>query len=604
MSGTAGAPSWRPIRRSDVPSGVPTRGAARAARTPAEHADEVAAHTLLNCLVREVCGPAGHVSVAGTHLVLRLPRSGVVLRVQLRRRSRTGAHRFTGPAEELAAHGWTALGADALGLRVAAELEARSGVVNAEFAGQLRASRRAVRWALEEGAGRPAADDPDWVAAYVGSEQSLPYGHRFHPTPKARCVVAGTATEEDERTWRRYAPEARAGFPLRLLGVPNELLRTGGHMAWPLDAAARAAGLPAGCTALAVHPWQFEILARGAGGFRSALRSGLLVDLGPTGPVVAPTASVRTLYDPAADVFYKTSLHVRITNCVRRSAGYELRGAATLTRLLAPVAADLAGRVPGVVLLAEPAYRTTAPGLAGGPGPDLADALGVIVREGLRPHLEPGVTPLLSAAVADEYPTGPAHVSHLVARLAAATGSTLPAAALRWWNRYVDLLLPPVLHAYAAHGVLLEPHLQNVLLGVDGDGLPRQVLHRDLEGVKLLRPLPGLPPGLAAQVTYPADRGWQRVAYCVLVNNVGEMAAAVADLHPPLEPALWDAVRQRLEACAAGEPGSRLTQLTPLRALLDGAPLPAKANLLTRWARAADRHARYVPAPNPFRGTP
>jgi len=29
-------------------------------------------------------------------------------------------------------------------------------------------------------------------------------------------------------------------------------------------------------------------------------------------------------------------------------------------------------------------------------------------------------------------------------------------------------------------------------------------------------------------------------------------------------------------------------------------PLPAKANLLTRWERKADRHATYVALPNPI----
>ncbi|HXA58314.1 MAG TPA: hypothetical protein VNW94_04065, partial [Streptosporangiaceae bacterium] len=37
-----------------------------------------------------------------------------------------------------------------------------------------------------------------------------------------------------------------------------------------------------------------------------------------------------------------------------------------------------------------------------------------------------------------------------------------------------------------------------------------------------------------------------------------------------------------------------------LRVLLSGVPLPAKANLLLRWTRQADRHADYVPLPSPL----
>ena len=58
---------------------------------------------------------------------------------------------------------------------------------------------------------------------------------------------------------------------------------------------------------------------------------------------------------------------------------------------------------------------------------------------------------------------------------------------------------------------------------------------------------------------------------------LAQMAAALADLHPPLEPALWAQLRTVLQEYA-DEHGSP----PRLRALLAGAPLPAKANLLTR----------------------
>jgi siderophore synthetase component len=73
------------------------------------------------------------------------------------------------------------------------------------------------------------------------------------------------------------------------------------------------------------------------------------------------------------------------------------------------------------------------------------------------------------------------------------------------------------------------------------------------------------------------------------------MLGALADLHPALEPALWGLVRDHLGAYArsAGDP-------LRLRGVLSGAPLPAKANLLLRWSRQADRHAGYVPLPSPL----
>ncbi len=117
--------------------------------------------------------------------------------------------------------------------------------------------------------------------------------------------------------------------------------------------------------------------------------------------------------------------------------------------------------------------------------------------------------------------------------------------------------LTPLLAAFFRHGVVLEPHLQNVLIAVDEDDWPAAVVFRDLEGVKLVTPrheplLAGLPAGVARGLRYDEARGWDRVAYCLLVK-------------------------------------------------LAGVPLPAKANLRVRWARAADRDAGYVPVPNPLR---
>jgi siderophore synthetase component len=100
-------------------------------------------------------------------------------------------------------------------------------------------------------------------------------------------------------------------------------------------------------------------------------------------------------------------------------------------------------------------------------------------------------------------------------------------------------------------------------------------------------------------VSYDAERGWNRVVYCLLVNHVPEVLAAVADRHPDAEPVLWELVRDRLADHRRTHGDS-----PQLRALLSGVTLPAKANLLTRWQRHADRLADYVPLPNPWGAPP
>lgn len=130
--------------------------------------------------------------------------------------------------------------------------------------------------------------------------------------------------------------------------------------------------------------------------------------------------------------------------------------------------------------------------------------------------------------------------------------------------------------------------------------MPAQVLFRDLEGTKLLPEhhedaLAALPPEVAGPLTYDARRGWDRVVYCLLVNHVAELLAALADLHPHTEAALWARVRDTLRAYA-----DRNGCPPPPAALLAGVPLPAKANLLTRWERRSDREAGYVRLPSPL----
>jgi siderophore synthetase component len=555
--------------RSSAPTGLPT-------------ADLAVAHTLLNCLLREVSGPEHQTAVDDGHLLLRLPRRGVLLRVALRRTSLLGAHRFTGPVTEHRDGGgdWAEVGWLRLAEYTHAELSLRTGVSNDEFLEQIVSSHQGVCAALaaRNGVSSPEPSD-DCLTTYLESEQSLLLGHRFHPTPKARSGSADS--------WARFAPETGARFPLHHLAVRRAHVREESASAGALAPLDRQRPVPDGYRLLPVHPWQYAML-RDHPVLRAALARGDVLDLGPGGQDFAPTASVRTLYDGRD--FLKFSLNVRITNCLRKNAEYELSGAVALTRLLEPVAADLAARFPGAALLREPAYRT----LDLGGERELVEGFGVIVREGLAARLRPGLTGLLAAAVADEYPApGGARVAQLL-------GDSGPGHALAWWEAYLALLVPPVLAAYFDHGVVLEPHLQNVVVGVDPSGLPRQVLFRDLEGTKLLpehhaAALAALPPALAGPMTYDRERGWDRVVYCLLVNHLAEMLAALADRHPRLEPELWSAVRRILD-----ERGAAHDDPPALRALIAGVPLPAKANLLTRWARKADRHAGYVRIASPL----
>ncbi|MFF0189726.1 IucA/IucC family protein [Streptomyces sp. NPDC005244] len=486
-----------------------------------EAADAYAAAPLLNCLLREVAEPTAQ---PGVH---RLPADGTLLRVRGTRR----------PVEpEVYADGdWRPLGHAELVRLTADALFRATGVADSELPAEMTGSRDVVAALLRARARTTPPEDP-----YRRSEQSLVLGHPHHPAPKVR----GGGPVAD---WLPYAPEAYAAFPLDLLAVREDAVVEDGDTA-ALDAFGDA---PPGYRLLPAHPWQLA-LTESSPQIREAFADGRLLRLGRTARSLWPTAAIRTLYAPEDDVFVKFSLDVRITNDVRRLWRHdlvELRATDAAT-----AAAFAAGHGPAA-WLSDRGYRTA--GFA-------FEELAVLVRDGLAGHLVPGATPLLAAALVEGFDGNP------LDRL------TDPA---EWWAAYLRQVVPPVLEAFARHGVVVEAHLQNTVVAVDAAGRPVQALFRDAEGVKLL-------PGVTRKA------GWERLVYCLVVNNVAELAAVLAERFPGVDP--WPAVRaELLRHDSDGD-------LPEIAALLNSPTLPGKTNLLLRWTGADGADARYVPLRNPL----
>ncbi|MFF0459131.1 IucA/IucC family protein [Streptomyces mexicanus] len=484
----------------------------------AERADAYAAAPLLNCLIREVA--EARPDQAGQR-VYRLPGGGRLLRVH-------GGRRPVRP-EVFTAGRWQRIGHTELVKLVAEELRRHTGLSNDELPAEMLDSREAVAALLTARARTAPPDD-----AYLRSEQSLLTGHPYHPAPKARG--GGPVA-----SWLPYAPEAHARFPLVLLGVRADLVVEEGDTT-ALDALGQA---PPGYRLLPAHPWQLDLVGRD---LADAFADGRLLRLGTTPFDVWPTAAIRTVHALGPDLFLKFSLDVRITNDVRRLWRHDLL---RLRRTDTAVTGAFAALGGPAAWLSDRGYRTAAFAF---------EELAVVVRDGLSRHLLPGATPLLAAALAegcDDHPLD---------------GPVDPAV---WWAAYLRQVVPPVLAAFARHGVVLEAHLQNSLVAVDAAGLPVQALFRDAEGVKLL-----------PEVTRAA--GWERLVYCLVVNHLGELAAALAERRPDLDP--WPAVRRELAR----------HDLPEIPALLTAPTLPGKTNLLLRWTGADGAAARYRPLPNPL----
>ncbi|MCD0247723.1 iron transporter [Xanthomonas melonis] len=430
--------------------------------------------------------------------------------------------------------------------------------------------------------------------AMIDAEQSLLWGHALHPTPKSR---EGVALDQV----LACAPEARTAFQLFWFRIDPRLVRTQG-----IDVRASLRQLSGSDTLYPCHPWEAQRLLDDPL-LRTLQSRGLIEPVGACGETLRPTSSVRTLYHPQLDYFLKCSVHVRLTNCVRKNAWYELESAVALTELLAPSWCALAAQVPGFDVMLEPAATSLdvaqvdralhdADPLA---ARALTESFGILYRKTIPAAQRARWQPQVAAAL---FTCDARGSSVCAARLQTLAGAQLdrPSCTLLWFRAYAGLLLDGVWSALFQHGIALEPHLQNTVIGFAG-GWPTRVWVRDLEGTKLLAHhwpearLHGVGERARQSLYYTPEQGWNRVAYCALVNNLAEAIFHLSEGDDVLEARLWRCVGElavRWQQRHGAQPA--------LQGLVEGAPLPGKNNLGTRLYQRADRQSDYTALANPI----
>lgn len=326
-----------------------------------------------------------------------------------------------------------------------------------------------------------------------------------------------------------------------------------------------AAQVPAGYEVLPAHPWQVRYLLARAEVSRLVARD-VLRPLGPLGPAVYPTSSVRTVCAPASPTSWKLPLHVRITNFLRNNPAEHLRRAADASALLPHLPPH-----PGFGVLAESGYRTI------DADESLAADVAVLYRQ--NPFAHNGESPRVVAGLLDDQ-------GELLLGLVAGAGDVE-----EWLRRYLDLALRPLLSLFATHGVSFEAHVQNSLLCTDG-GWPSRFWVRDMEGTAVSRTgaaaahvNPGSP------LLYTEDEARLRLHYHVVTNHLGQLLHVLGRHGGAGEDRLWRLTRDRLATWPEAAD------------LLARPALPAKANLLSRFTGRGERPL-YVDVPNPLRELP
>lgn len=554
----------------------------------------------LNCYLREFALPRGQADLdyrgrdrpvglapgGGALVRLRFAQAGYALIVRATRVSRLGRCEFAGPPYvKCPGRPWRSVDAIALVHFLLERLAPECGF-NEELLAQSTGSVAMTRRLLQAAASAPPTGD-----AMLDAEQSMIWGHALHPTPKSREGV-------DMEAAVACSPEARARMPLYWFRIDPRLWLARGH-----DVRGVLARLSGADDLYPCHPWEAaKVLANPA--LQRARAHGLIEPLGPLGESLAPTSSVRTLHHPDIGYFLKLSVSVRLTNCVRKNAWYELESAVALSRLLAGPWARVREDAPGFGVLDEPAATTLDFSAIEGADADdvraLHESFGILYREDFSPDTRATKAPQVAGALFAFDAHGESVIQARLRERTRREGGRYTTAALAWFDAYARLLLGGVWCAFFRHGIVLEPHLQNTLVGFE-DGLPSQVWVRDLEGTKLVAEhwpaslLDTLSLRARQSVLYPRELGWKRVAYCALINNLAEAIFHLAAGDPALEDRLWQTI-----ARIASDWQRRFGREPVLQALLDGAPIPSKNNLRTRLFRRADRDSDYTWLPHPL----
>lgn len=566
---------------------------------------------LLNCLIKEFALPENCLSYSwptqmqgippgsyleglewkGIPLTISLPNQQQFF-VMVDRRDGLGSHRYLSDVYARRGEGdWSCLRFTEFVEQLLAACEHMTRASNDELLDQVLQSQLLTAAIVGH---NMDGQHPAPLSGYLASEQGLWFGHPNHPAPKARLWPAHLAQET-------YAPEFQARTPLHLFEVPLEGLNVGANglsKAQVLAGFADQAQARPGRAVICMHPVQAQLFMQD-GRVQRLLKSAAIVDLGATGLMANPTASIRTWYIEGHEFFIKGSLNVRITNCVRKNAWYELESALMIDRVFRNLQLTQPETLGGLSVVAEPGNLSWAPQQASEADNHwFREQTGAILRENF--CLDTGTDCSIMAGTL--FARG-LHLPPLVHEfLSRFNGNDIDdQTLLSWFDDYQALLLRPVLALFFNHGIVMEPHLQNSVL-VHDNGRPQRLLLRDFEGVKLTDELGAsridadVHPRVRESLLYSRQQGWNRIVYCLFVNNLSEAVLALSWERPHLAPLMWQRVEQQLVSIRA-----ELTRAAPeLDALIAGQPIACKTNLKVRLAAKADRQASYVSLLSPW----
>ncbi|MBA1228879.1 IucA/IucC family siderophore biosynthesis protein [Pseudomonas viridiflava] len=566
---------------------------------------------LLNCLIKEFAlpedclhytWPQGMLGIApgsfvdggqwkGIPLTISLPNKQQFF-VLVDRQDRLGSHRYLSDVYARRGQGtWQCLAFPEFVAQMLSACEYMTRSSNDELLDQVLQSQQLTAAIV---AHNMSGEHPKPLSGYLASEQGLWFGHPNHPAPKARLWPKHLAQET-------YAPEFQAKTALHLFEVPLDGLRisaNGLSDTQVMEGFVDQAKARPGHALICMHPVQAELFLQDRR-VQRLIEQGDVVDLGTSGPLASPTASMRTWYIEGHDYFIKGSLNVRITNCVRKNAWYELESTLIIDALFQRLHTTRPETLGGLSAVAEPGSLSWAPkGASESDDHWFREQTGAILRENFCRRSGPDCSVMAGTLFARDLRSRPLVLEFLEGFKGRALDDE---DLLTWFDQYQALLLRPVMALFFNHGIVMEPHLQNAVV-IHDNGRPQQLLLRDFEGVKLTEELgmkhieTALHPRVRQSMQYSREQGWSRITYCLLINNLSEAVLALSWERAHLAPLMWQRVEQQLRRIRA----ELLRPAPELDALIAGDSIACKTNLKVRLAAKADREANYVRLASPW----
>lgn len=311
---------------------------------------------------------------------------------------------------------------------------------------------------------------------YLESQQSL----NGHP----KILMNKGRIGWDTNDWRKYAPENKELFPLRLIAIKTSFLKgvlpqnkhyEGLTSSEHIESIKKQVDLSL-FTLMPVHPWQWENVVLYH--FQKEIHEGNLVDLGLTKNHFSPQVSLRTLNS----VFPKTAFEIKLplsilnTSCIRGVPAKTIELGSLISKALTTLIAQDGFLKEKVDILNEEAGVTYIPedlAMIKGAPYRFHEYLGAIWRESAESKISPDQQIILTANLLYQDNHGKS--------AAAAYIQKSGLSAKEWLTSYTQVVILPLLHLQHQHGIGLVSHGQNIMLVME-NYRPKKLVLKDFQG--------------------------------------------------------------------------------------------------------------------------